>query len=73
MSDHRLSAKMPFDTICFMCGDILELRSKGPCRLAYHVGPDDHERWEVWRCRTCGFLAMREAALRGASRTVPTW
>ena len=49
---------MYFDTICFMCGDILEMRSRGPCPLTYYVGPDaDHERWEVWRCPTCGFLA----------------
>ena len=52
---------MPADTICFMCGDILEMRSRGPCPLAYHVGPDaDHEGWEVWRCPTCGFVAVRE-------------
>ena len=35
---------MPFDTICFMCGDILETWFSGPCPPTYYDGPDaDHD------------------------------
>jgi predicted RNA-binding Zn-ribbon protein involved in translation (DUF1610 family) len=50
---------LPWEHVCSMCGDILELWARGRWALVLCFGtsaPDD--RWQVWRCPSCGFCAI---------------
>ena len=46
-----------------MCGDVLKLWARGRWALLLCLGagaPDP--RWQVWRCPTCGFIAIQPNA-----------
>jgi hypothetical protein len=47
------------DRICPFCGDVMTCWARGryALPLCFGAGAPD-ERWEVWRCEACGFVAV---------------
>jgi hypothetical protein len=56
------------DRVYCFCGDVMTCWARGrwALRLCFGAGAPD-EKWEVWRCPTCGFVAVfRRAVGSGA-------
>jgi predicted RNA-binding Zn-ribbon protein involved in translation (DUF1610 family) len=56
------------DCTCPFCGDVMTCWARGryALRLCFGAGAED-DRWEVWRCPTCGLVTVfRCAAASGA-------
>ena len=54
-----LPSRMEAAMACPFCGDVMTCWARGryALQLCFGAGAPD-ERWDVWRCPTCGFVAV---------------